>query len=40
MDEENYLLLKQQVEATIKGHDLIKHIIGEAISNKYATEED
>ena len=31
LDEENYLPWKQQAEATIEGHDLVKFITGEDI---------
>ena len=40
LDEENYLRWKKQVEATIEGYDLLKHITGEEIPEKFASDED
>ena len=40
LDEKNYLPWKQQAEATIEGHDLMKFITGEEILRKFASVED
>ena len=40
LDVENYLPWKQQVEGTIKGHDLLNHIKRKGILKKFATIED
>ena len=40
LDEENYLPWKQQAEATIEGHDLVKFITGEDIPQKFSSISD
>ena len=40
LDEENYLPWRQQAKATIKGHNLLNHIIGEGIPRKFASKVD